>query len=537
MNLSLDLANSIQDAIDTAQQRDLTLVTFLASLSVIGVLVNSVLLDVYLHTRRKVLSTYFITAVVAIDLIISGVVMPLKIVLVVTRVSVELCAICLSLSYGCIGVSIMLFFCITFDRYQCVCLITRPLITTRNLHLVGSWAAFSALYAGLVAPIYLRGEITLLDDASADDNTRNGNGNGSQPLALREVTLLMRPGYPCYTTTLLSHPRRVWDSRYTVQFVFAVCCSSLVLMVLVLYVLMFLRLRQKDQFRLQLITDKRQGFPKELTARPCCDINDLPPLQKLGAVRHDKMSECQSTSDEFHPSSENTANDDVQPTKDITSIEQKHYKHESTEADCLTTKHEDSTLNDGKQSSTYSPTENNSAFTVTNVKTMSVKSSTPVINPSQETHSPANQVQPSNTKSNPKAVSLTKQNPLVDSSDSSQTKQTRYGDTKTKTHRDSGQSRRSGCCVQPQISLSTRVTARVGLLTLAYCLWWTPFYLSELGLVHYSALMPDIFFMANVMNPLLHLMTSQLFRHQVKARLKVYSARLTARCYPQSSKA
>ena len=814
MNLSVDLTAAVQRAVENAQRRDVTLVTFLTALSVIGVLVNSVLLDVYLHTRRRVVSTYFITAVATIDLLISGVVMPLRIVQVVTVIPPEVCAICLSLGYGCIGVSIMLFFCITFDRYQCVCLLQRPLITPQNLHLVGSWAAVSALYAGVVAPIYLRGEITVLDGV-----TNHGNASGH---ALRKVTLLMRPGHACYSTSLLSHPRRVWDERYIVQFVFAVCCSSLILLVLVLYVFMFLKLRQKDQFRLQFLSYQRNS-PRELTARPCLDINDLPRLKSASNGQYLHESDRHSTScalssaskhsqptlksntdkENDHPLGAKT--DKLQPGKKLLSDDRalnvdsiqavtkktmpisqslkrsvsclylrdlrkfrrrkcgtveplqcdkkaqekglqikqnkgselktcnriikcatKISAKKSTEVDhepqkikiirnhplatlsCFRNHHQKEELEyisldafssklasdtDSIQSepelqsqrlntkfieeirvcpnvgipenvqknSDYSiltaqpsslPTEpiprsrssscpdigssakysrfknlvrtgeeeNSCPSEAKTVKTLDSESCTaqdkavqvksnPEVNVSakpvseilsknckfqyftkqQKNDVPVNcevsdsKIRKKLTSSNTCKNSLTLEQEKMGVSASTLTKrqqtsktahnvvhlpkgtylsdknaaESKLVTTNLTVLRD-GQNADSsklaqlqgdqprvreqqhktpvGCCGFWACSLSTRVTARVGLLTLAYCLWWMPFYLTELGLVSYDTLMPEMFFMANVMNPLLHLMTSQVFRHQLRARFKVYKARFVARFHRQSSK-
>ncbi|GFO13641.1 muscarinic acetylcholine receptor [Plakobranchus ocellatus] len=277
MNLSTSLAAARADAVEMAQQRDITLLFFMGFLSLVGIVVNSLLLDVYLHTRRKVLSTYFISALAAMDLIICVVVMPLRMMLVLKAVPAVVCGLCLSVSYACIGVSLMLFFCITFDRYQAVCLLQRPLITHQTLHFVAGWAFMSAAYAGIIAPIYLKGEITVKDEWP--DLT----GNQSD-LFVREVTFLMREGYPCYITSMLSNSDRVWDARFIVQFGFAVCCGSLIVLVLVLYFFMFHTLRQKDQFRLQstLSRPSRQAT-QELRARPCCDLESISAISVVKA--------------------------------------------------------------------------------------------------------------------------------------------------------------------------------------------------------------------------------------------------------------
>ncbi|GFO13642.1 muscarinic acetylcholine receptor [Plakobranchus ocellatus] len=279
MNLSANLAAARADAVEIAQKRDITLLFFMGSLSVVGIVVNSLLLDVYLHTRRKVLSTYFISALAAMDLIISAVVIPLRMMLVLKAVPAVVCGLCLSVSYACSGVSIMLFFCITFDRYQAVCLLQRPLITHQTLHFVAGWAFVSAAYAGIIAPIYLKGEITVKDEWP------NLTGNQSD-LFVREVTFFMREGYPCYSTSMLSSSDRVWDARFNVQFGFAVCCGSLIVLVLVLYFFMFLTLRQKDQFRLQsMLSRPPRQATKELRARPCCDLESISAISVVKAVQ------------------------------------------------------------------------------------------------------------------------------------------------------------------------------------------------------------------------------------------------------------
>ena len=832
MNLSTDLVAFQDEAIEQARHRDVTLIIFLGTMSVIGVVVNSLLLDVYLHTRRKVLSTYFITAVAAIDLIISTVAMPLRILPTITAVPVYVCAFCLSLSYGCIGVSIMLFFCITFDRYQSVCLLQRPLITTQNLHFAGGWAFVSAVYAGIIAPIYLRGEITVLDDVSSI-------GNMSRETA-REVTILMRPGYPCYSTSMLSHPRRVWDARYVIQFVFAICCGSLIVLVLVLYIMMFTKLRQKDQFRLQSLTLKgHKEAPRELTARPCCDIEGLQALAGANKFQesksHDK-NESLSGSGEIQFGTEETPQNPQYDEND----ESLHNQNTKISLQG----HKEGALHCGKlfeinpNKSARRETENSSGAKNCICLTRSTSSMQPKeilkfrrrirgkVEPLQDTgtsqsremqsspkQSPSDGItaqaiissgtKPGGYQSKPQQIKVKKCHLLASlsrfrnrddavqlehvgfdnfcsqlSSDTesiqsepepchrnlninfhgqrshnsvpnrddkndeidynlpgeslntaeviprlrsfscsaagdtnkhlgyskltSLKEMKRYGKSDTaseenldrpldidrlkqcaigkgqlsvgasptkkseepsdsdrhgvsesslstferkknsrnsicvgiynnsgnlrqpgrgadginhtlsvtKTENDSfstltvtvqskshpnssaegtnthkGKCRSGkevglnegepaktkliifkeapnahtsvaphhedskshvtlrqhrylhGCCCNFEFNLSTRVTARVGLLTLAYCLWWMPFYLTELGLVDYGTLMPEIFFMANVMNPLLHLITSQVFRRQVRARFKVYAAKLAARWSRKSSKA
>ncbi|KAK3802220.1 hypothetical protein RRG08_004510 [Elysia crispata] len=813
MNLSASLASSREKAVEDAQRRDVAMVTFMASLSIIGLLVNSLLLDVYLHTRRKVLSTYFITAVAAIDLIVSAVAMPLRILPVVTNVPVEVCALCLSVSYGCIGVSIMLFFCITFDRYQSVCLLQRPLITTQNLHFAGSWAFVSVVYAGIVAPLYLKGEITVLDEYRS-----NSNSNGE---TFREVTFLMRPDYSCYSTSLLSHPRRVWDARYIVQFIFAVCCGSLVVLVLALYVLMFIKLRQKDHFRLQSLSLRGQNeAPRELTARPCCDVDNFPamtknlqqPLSSDKDYSHSATGELSLDSEEITPSpksdlehlagqknkrrSSRQDNDTShsafllktipnnktarktedchrgihftslarsmssvqmidlkkfrrrirhkvqplqhperdQPSESMSSPEQplsnvvngfaaKWAKEQSekspskfsqikirncylsatlsffgdsnhkcdlntissgnfraeftsdTDSICSEPETSRTTLNVNRQEDrslnkngnfiektpktieiferqrslscssagdttkcrkdrrltlikdckkhednveTNDKDPDKTLFEQQNASTnkkLAIKSRATAEQSSESFLTHHGFQKPTHSKraikenslsesfetrnirieeqakieskisqniginvngtsafpiltisvqsefyeglksSNEQGVNSSAKNNLSrkEEHDEIQPLKTIFteamkganvdhcisfqGKRNTRALRGPRQDPRQSCCSHFEFNLSTRVTARVGLLTLAYCMWWMPFYLTELGIVDYGTLMPEIFFMANVMNPLLHLMTSQIFRYQVRARLRVYMAKLAGLWSPNSSKA
>ncbi|GFS01195.1 5-hydroxytryptamine receptor 2B [Elysia marginata] len=803
MNLSAGLETARQDAITNARQRDLTLVTFLVSLSVIGVVVNTILLDVYMHTKRKVLSTYFITAVAAIDLMISSFVIPLRILPVVAAVPMSVCAVCLSVSYGCTGVSIMLFFCITFDRYQAVCLLQRPLITTQNLHFPVIWAFVSAVYAGIIAPIYLKGEITVLDDVTNVTNV-------SEVISLRRVTLQMRPGFPCYSTAMLSYPRRVWDARFIIQFVFAVCCGSLILLVLVLYFLMFIKLRQKNQFRLQSLSYGTQGkSSRQLHARPCYHISGLPAHSTADNSQDPKSSdkdEGRSCSEELPSASEETLsfsksgvargklfsenlrpgqhekdNDVIKyeeqvktnanvgtarqkgrnliqprfpglgrsssslhpreltkfrrwicvkveplqiqdanlpreikisqkrspfkvlakrvgrkleryypesqlnkPNKRVTRFaslscfksNHEGYEVESISLDNFSTQVTSDTdsvhsepetcqsrisrvhnlvvkpINNSADSKTDSSASNSrdrmdssaSNTVLTRVRSLScsaaidttkrehygtlvqnkdskegkefvttnrthldvppdlirdvpnteiqsreinisgkiTRSSSPIqdnfedsVNDkptvrensvsvsfetsvesseiqgkSQNRHIPSSQdlsfqIRIENLNNSigkigsPKIINLSEKKMTLKcfKKKSAKTKVVAHEENSNSPQQEMGKGpviRRSvehwkGCWDRFGCNLSTKVTARVGLLTLAYCLWWLPFYLTELGLVNYDTLVPEMFFMANVMNPLLHLMTSQVFRHQVRARFKVYKAKLAAR--------
>ncbi|RUS90958.1 hypothetical protein EGW08_001262 [Elysia chlorotica] len=595
----------------------------------------------------------------------------------------------------------------------------------------------------------------------------------------------------CYSTSLLSHPLRVWDARYIVQFIFAMCCGSLIVLVLALYVVMFIKLRQKDHFRLQSMSQRGlRETPRELTARPCCDMGSIPALTKRFQRRpssdkdgsHSATGDLSLDSEDIVASlkgdsgyaSEQNKTTDSQRQKNATSKSALFYKtnpysmaagaadgshrgkhfailarsvsslqmmdllkfrrrlrhkvqplqHPGTEKaskplgsprnklttgyisatfNCFGDINQDSDLDTGSsenvctqfasdtdsicsepetsrktldidpqkdktlikiikemEDNKFASRETITAELLERQRSFSCSSVTgaarrckdrrsriikdhqtceePVENRGLEkslndeqvavvsknltyeseitresfvnghkslysdppndavkqtslsdssgSNSITNQQQASETSymsqtigvnvtdtsaipiltitvqsksyhgphnSTEHCVNLSKTSQLsgVDGLDAIQSLKTEItiakdgptaGDCdlsqhKKNTDRLTNRQHRGWWlyCAHHEWNLSTRVTARVGLLTLAYCMWWMPFYLTELGLVDYGTLMPEIFFMANVMNPLLHLLTSQIFRYQMRARLRAYMTRLSSLWSPPTS--
>ncbi|KAK6177449.1 hypothetical protein SNE40_015546 [Patella caerulea] len=64
--------------------------------------------------------------------------------------------------------------------------------------------------------------------------------------------------------------------------------------------------------------------------------------------------------------------------------------------------------------------------------------------------------------------------------------------------------------------LSTVISRRLFLVTLIYILTWMPFYLIEFNLLSYQEILHNIFFISNMINPIIYPATSKVFRSQFK---------------------
>lgn len=279
MNISAELREFRERATDRAGAQDFQGALFMSVMASFGIVGNSILIDVYAHTKKKILYTYFILIQGIVDLNICAAILPLRVVILFIPVPVGVCGLYLSSAYASVSCSIYIFLLIAIDRYQSVCRLGKPLFTSDHLRRILLNMAISNIGMAVIAITYLRGDVDIVD------------GN-------KTVSVMMREDFQCYVNAMLNHPQRKWDARYILHFTLLVMYTTYIIIVSCLYFRVFKTLKRVDDFRAR---SRRVAIgpwkeehmselinnPTRLVARPCFHLH----VNSLAMPREDQNTQ------------------------------------------------------------------------------------------------------------------------------------------------------------------------------------------------------------------------------------------------------